>query len=69
MVTVESLNAQIPESHTTAILQGETIRISGNLESCKHYWNEIPFYNQHGLFSFIVKAIDNKWYLASWQQF
>jgi len=68
MIDNNSLNAQVPKSHTTAILQDETIIHSGMLADCKDRWNELPFYQNHGLYSFVVKAIDSKWYLSSWMQ-
>ena len=66
MIDNNSLNAQVPQSHTTAILHNETILHSGMLVDCKNRWEQLPFYQNHGLYSFAVKAIDGKWYLASW---
>lgn len=69
MIDNQSLNAQVPQSHSTAVLQDETIRISGSLKECKQYWDDIPFNQNRGIYSFVVKTIDSKWYLASWMQF
>ena len=67
--TNESVIDTIPGEHTTAIITDNTLYYSGNMADTRVKWDDLPFDAPHGIYSFILKAIDNKWYQYTWMQF
>ena len=66
MITEEALNLQVPKSHAIAITQNDTIIYSGMMADAKERWDDISLYGNHGLYEYLGKAINNRWYRISW---
>ena len=59
----------IPSDHTVAIIKGEEIYYSGMMKDSKAKWESLPFDTGHGIYQYIMKAINGKWYRHTWMQF
>ena len=65
---MEALNT-IPVEHTAAIVEGSTVYYSGKIQDTKVKWDNLPFDATHGIYQYILKAINGKWYRYTWMQF
>jgi hypothetical protein len=59
----------IPENHTSAIITNHKLYFSGNTEQCVKKWDSIPFESDHDIYTYIIKSVENKWYVHTWMQF
>ena len=65
----EDVIETIPEEHTVAIIVDNTLYYSGMMADARLKWDNLPFDAPHGIYSYVMKTIENKWYRLTWMQF
>lgn len=66
MITESALNAQVPKSHTIAIVQDDTIIHSGMMADSRKRWDDVSLDGNHGNYQYIGRTIDNRWNRITW---